>query len=113
MTDINNLTIVGRLVKDAEYRQMGNSLNVKFSIAVNKSKKVNDQWEDEVSYIDIQAWGRIAENMVGNLKKGTRVCVVGYLKQDRWEQEGRQRSVLFVVANDIIIEAPKESVNGF
>ena len=113
MTDIKNLTIVGRLVKDAEYRQMGNSLNVKFSIAVNKSKKVNDQWEDEVSYIDIQAWGKLAETMVGNLKKGTRINVIGYLKQDRWEQEGQQRSKLQVVANDIFFEAPKESVNGF
>lgn len=113
MTDINNLTIVGRLVKDAEYKQTSNSLSAKFSIAVNKSKKVDGAWEDEVSYIDVQAWGRLAENMVGNLKKDTRVCVIGYLKQDRWEQDGQQRSKLLVVANDIIIEAPKESVNGF
>lgn len=113
MTDVNTLTIVGRIVKDAEFRQMGNSLNARFSIAVNKSRKVNDAWEDEVSYIDIQAWSRLAESMVGALKRGTRVAVMGYLKQDRWEQDGQQRSKLMVVANDIIVDAPKEQANGF
>ena len=113
MTDINNVFVVGRLTRDAEFKQMGSSLNTRFSIAVNKSRKVNDAWEDEVSYIDIQAWGRLAENMVGNLKKGTRVAVMGYLKQDRWESNGEQKAKLLVVANDIVIEAPKESANGF
>ena len=113
MTDSNNVNIAGRIVKDAEFRQMGSSLNARFSVAVNKSRKVDNQWEDEVSYIDIQCWGRLAENMVGNLKKGTRVGIFGYLKQDRWEQDGQQRSKLLVVANDIIIEGSKESVNGF
>ena len=113
MTDTNNVNIAGRIVKDAEFKQMGNSLNCRFSIAVNKSKKIDGAWEDEVSYIDIQAWGKLAETMVGNLKKGTRINVTGYLKQDRWEQEGQQRSKLQVVANDIFFEAPKESVNGF
>ena len=100
MTDFNNVTIVGRLVKDAEFRQMGNSLNARFSIAVNKSKKVNDQWEDEVSYIDVQCWGRLAENMVGSLKRGTRVAVMGWLKQDRWEQDGQQKSKLMDKVGD-------------
>ena len=113
MTDINTVCLVGRLTRDAEYKQMGSTLNLRFSIAVNKSKKVNDQWEDEVSYIDIQAWGRLAENMIGNLKKGTRVAVMGYLKQDRWESNGEQRTKLLVVANDIVVEASKEQANGF
>lgn len=113
MTDTNNLTIAGRIVKDAEFKQTSSSLIVRFSIAVNKAKKIDGAWEDEVSYIDIQAWGRLAENMVGNLKKGTRVAVMGYLKQDRWESNGEQKSKLLVVANDIVIEAPKESANGF
>ena len=113
MTDTNNLTIAGRIVKDAEFKQTNSSLIVRFSIAVNKSKRVNDTWEDEVSYIDVQAWGKLAETMVGNLKQGTRINVVGYLKQDRWEQDGQRRSKLLVVANDIFFEAPKEFANGF
>ena len=113
MTDTNNLTITGRIVKDAEFKQTGNSLKCNFSIAVNKSKRVNDTWEDEVSYIDVQAWGKVAESMMGNLKKGTRINVTGYLKQDRWEQDGQRKSKLMVVANEIFFEAPKEFANGF
>lgn len=115
MTDINNVTIVGRLVENAEFKQMGSSLNMRFSIAVNKSKKVNDAWEDEVSYIDVKAWGRLAERMVDKLSKGTKVTIAGHLKQDRWEKDGQQRSKLGVVATEIDVHAamaPKEQDNG-
>ena len=111
MTDINNVCLVGRLVKNAEFRQIGGQSNGRFSVAVNKSRKINDQWEDEVSYIDIQAWGRLAENMQGRLLQGTKVTVSGSLKQERWEQNGEKRSKVLVQADQI--DAPKEQANGF
>ena len=114
MTDINNVFMVGRLTKNAEFRQLGGGSQVaSLSVALNKSKKVNDQWEDEVSYIDVQAFGRLAENMQGRLYKGTQVTISGYLKQDRWQSSGEQRSRLLVVANDIVPHEKKEQVNGF
>lgn len=113
MTDINVVVIAGRLTKNAEFRQVGGTNNARFTIATNRSRKVNDQWEDETSFIDIQAWGRLAENMSGRLGKGTSVTVSGYLRQERWESSGEKRSRLVVVADQITVHTPKEQDNGF
>jgi len=111
MTDINSVVIVGRLVKNAEYRTIGQTTQAKFSLAVNKSRKEDGEWKDEVSYIDVQAWGGLAENTQGRLTQGTKAVVSGSLKQERWEQMGEKRSKLIVVADQI--DAPKGEVNGF
>lgn len=115
MTDINTVVIEGRLTKNAEFRQIGETTNAKFTIATNRSRKVNDQWEDETSFIDAQAWGRLAENMSGRLSKGTSVTISGYLKQERWESNGEKKSRHVVVADQITVHTAakqKEQDNG-
>ena len=102
MTDINRVILVGRLVKDAELKFTSASTPVtRFSVAVNRSRKNGDQWEEEVSYIDIVLWGRSAESISKFLIKGKQVAVEGELRQNRWEQDGQQRSKLEVVASNV------------
>ena len=102
MTDINRVILVGRLVKDAELKFTSASTPVtRFSVAVNRSRKNGDQWEEEVSYIDIVLWGRSAESISKFLTKGKQVAVEGELRQNRWEQDGQQRSKLEVVASNV------------
>ena len=102
MTDINRVILVGRLVKDAELKFTSASTPVaRFSLAVNRSRKNGDQWEEEVSYIDIVLWGRSAEAISKYLQKGKQVVVEGELRQNRWEQDGQQRSKLEVVAGNV------------
>ena len=113
MTDINTVVVVGRLTKNAEFRQLANTYQCKFSIANNRARKVDGEWKEEVSYIDILAWGRLAENMQGKLPKGTKVTVNGYLRQERWEMDNEKKSKLVVLADQIDIHTPREAVNGF
>ena len=113
MTDINRVNLVGRLVKNAEYRQVGGKTKMTASIAVNKSRKTETGWEDEVSYIDIQAWGKTAEYTEGRLIQGTPVTVEGSLKQERWEKDGQTRSKLLVNVDIIVPHTYKEQANGF
>ena len=102
MTDINRVILVGRVVKDADLKFTPSSTPVtRFSIAVNRSRKNGDQWEEEVSYIDIVLWGRSAEAINKFLTKGKQVAVEGELRQNRWEQDGQQRSKLEVVASNV------------
>lgn len=102
MTDINRVILVGRVVKDAELKFTPSSTPVtRFSVAVNRSRKNGDQWEEEVSYIDIVLWGRSAESISKFLTKGKQVAVEGELRQNRWEQDGQQRSKLEVVASNV------------
>ena len=107
MTDLNHIVLIGRLTKDCgaderSFSYVGNgTAKAVVSLAVNRSVKKGDKWEDEVSYIDVTIWGKTAENLKPNLVKGKQICVCGYLKQDRWEKDGQKQSRLNVVAESV------------
>lgn len=101
-TDINSVVLVGRLTREAEFRTTTTGTAIsRFSLAVNRRKRVGDKWEDEVSYIDIALWGKSAETLNPYLEKGRQVCVQGELRQNRWEQDGQARSKIEVVATNV------------
>ncbi len=115
MNDKNDITLQGRLTRDAEvkYTNTGTAL-ANIAIASNYSYKKGDDWTDEVSYFDVVAWGKLAEAQA-ELKKGTPVIVFGRLKQERWQvQDGATRSRVNVVADKIVVtvSARKEAPDG-
>ena len=108
MTDINTVTIVGRLTRDlngSDQRDYAFTPNgqarANISIAVNRSRKQGDQWVDEANFFNVTIWGKTAENLLPYLKKGKQICVEGYLKQDRWEKDGQKQSRVSIVANNV------------
>ena len=107
MTDLNDVILIGRITKDVgsderSFSFVGNgTAKAIASLAVNRSVKKGDSWEDEVSYIDCEIWGKTAENLKDKLVKGKQVCIHGYLKQDRWEKDGQKQSRLKVVAESV------------
>jgi single-strand DNA-binding protein len=102
MVDINHVVLVGRLTRDAELKSIASGQAVcKFSIAVNRRRKNGDQWEDEANFFDIVVWGRQGESLHQYLNKGKMVAVDGELRQDRWQQDGQNRSKVEIVANNI------------
>jgi len=68
---------------------------------VNRRRKNGDNWEDEPSFFDIVLWGRSGEALNQYLLKGKAIGVEGELRQDRWQQDGQNRSKVEVVANNI------------
>ncbi|MDR0447901.1 MAG: single-stranded DNA-binding protein [Treponema sp.] len=102
MADINQVVLIGRLTRDAElkYTAAGQAV-CKFSIAVNRRRKTGDQWVDEPSFFDIVLWGKQGETLHQYLVKGKQVGIDGELRQDRWEQDGQNRSKVEIVANNI------------
>jgi single-strand DNA-binding protein len=101
MTDINHVTLVGRLTRDAELKENGFAVS-NFSIAVNCKRKRGDDWVDEANFFDIVLFGRQAESLHQYLVKGKQIAIDGELKQDRWQtQDGQNRSKVVVIANSI------------
>jgi single-strand DNA-binding protein len=100
MVDVNHVTLIGRLTRDAELTDNGFAI-CKFSIAVNRRKKNGDQWEDEANFFDIVIFGKQAAFLHKYLVKGKQVAVDRELKQDRWLQNGQSRSRILVIANNI------------
>ena len=102
MADINHVVLVGRLTRDAELKYTaGGQAVCKFSVAVNRRRKQGDQWVDEPNFFDIVLWGRQGETLNQYLVKGKQIGVDGELRQDRWEQDGQNRSKVEIVANNI------------
>ncbi|MCL4357757.1 single-stranded DNA-binding protein [Patescibacteria group bacterium] len=100
---VNQVMLMGNLTRDSELRQTPNGQNVcGFSIALNRSyKDANDEWQEATDYIDIVAWGVLAERVAQYLSKGRRVLVQGRLQSRSWEQDGAKRSKVEVLANDV------------
>jgi len=102
MADVNHVVLIGRLTRDAELKYTaGGQAVCKFSIAVNRRKKNGDQWEDEANFFDIVLWGKQGESLQSYLVKGKMIGVDGELRQDRWQQDGQNRSKVEIIANYI------------
>ena len=115
MADLNHVVLIGRLTRDAELKSTASGQAVcKFSIAVNRRKKNGDQWEDEPNFFDIVVWGRQGESLHQYLVKGKMVGVDGELRQDRWQQDGQNRSKVEIIANylQLLGGAPGSSGNN-
>jgi|SRR5271157_4756892 len=111
---INLVVISGNLTKDPELKYLGSGTAVcSFTLALNnKYKNSSGEIIEEVSYIDVVAFGKSAENCTENLHKGSRATIQGRLKQERWEDKngGGQRSRVRVMASLIEYEKNKQSL---
>lgn len=101
----NSVTIIGNLTRDPEikYGQNGNAIG-RIGIAHNRRwwSKADNDWREEVSFLNVVAFGDIAEHASDSIAKGDRVVVTGRLQQRSWEtDEGEKRSVVEIVADDI------------
>jgi single-strand DNA-binding protein len=102
MKDLDHVVLIGRLTKDAELKYTaGGSAVSKFSIAVNRRIKSGDQWKDEASFFEIDLWGKQAESLNQYLIKGKQIAITGELVQDRWTQDGQNRSKVYIKADDV------------
>ena len=102
MADINHVVLVGRLTRDAEMKYTNTGTPIcKVSIAVNRRRKIDEQWTDEASFFDVTIWGKMGESIAQYLVKGKQVGIEGELRQSKWEQDGQPRSKVEIVANNV------------
>ena len=105
MTDINTLTIIGRLTHDISDNKFnytaGGTARLRLNIAVNRRQKNGGEWSDKVSFFDVTIWGKIAESIKKYLIKGKQIAVQGYLEQQRWEKNGQRYSKVCIIANQV------------
>jgi len=91
--DVMTVTGVGRLVKDVEIGYTNGGMAIaKGTIAVNRSRKRDNERVEEASFFDIEIFGKTAENLKPYLVKGQQIAIKGYPKQDRWEKDGQKFS---------------------
>ena len=104
MPDINNVLIAGNLTRDPVFRKTTNGTPVtNFWIASNRRFKDNTgQWRENVCYVGVVAWYKLAENCAENLKKGNAVIIEGELQSRSLRAEnGRNRNIVEIKARRV------------
>lgn len=104
MPEINFVSIVGNLTRDPIIRTTTNNTSVvNFSIATNrKYKDSSNLWQEDVCYIGVVAWNRLAESCKNKLTKGCAVLVEGELQsRNRKTEDGHNRSEVEIKARRI------------
>lgn len=112
MPDINNLLIAGNLTCDPSFRKTTNGTPVaNFFVASNrKFKDNNGQWRENVCYVGVVAWYKLAESCYENLKKGSAVIIDGELQSRSWRNDdGTTRNVVEIKARRIQFLNRKDS----
>jgi len=106
MANVNVVILAGNLTRDPEIRYTPSGMAVaQLGVAVNrkfKDSKTNEMRE-EVTFVDVELWGKQAETAKQYLSKGRPVLIEGRLKLDQWDdkQTGQKRSKLKVVGERI------------
>jgi single-strand DNA-binding protein len=101
MANFNKVILVGNLTRDPElrYTPKGTAV-VKIGLAVNRNwTSETGEKKEEVTFVDVDIFGRTAENVANYMRKGRPILVEGRLKYETWEdkQTNQKRSRLGVV----------------
>jgi single-strand DNA-binding protein len=101
MASYNKVILVGNLTRDPELRYTPKGMAIaKIGLAVNRNWTTESgEKKEEVTFVDVDAFGRQAETLAQYMKKGSPLLVEGRLKLDQWDdkQTGQKRSKLGVV----------------
>jgi len=100
MSSFNKVYLLGNLTRDPESRDLpSGTVLASFGLAVNRSyRKADGEEVEETTFVDIDAFGRSAENIIKYCKKGDPLMVEGRLRFQSWETDsGDKRSKLTVM----------------
>jgi single-strand DNA-binding protein len=105
MANLNRVLLIGNLTRDPEIRctPKGTAL-AEIGLAINRVRSGEDgEKREEVTFVDVTLWARLAEVAEKYLKKGGPVFIEGRLQLDSWDdkQTGQKRSRLRVVAESL------------
>ena len=103
MASLNKVMLIGNVGQDPELRYTpdGNPV-ANFSIAVNRRRRVGEEYKDETEWFNIVCFSRTAENVNQYLTKGQKVYVEGRFQSSEYVgQDGNQRKSFEVIANEV------------
>lgn len=104
MNQLNSLIIEGNVTRDPEFKETANGHKIcNIPVAVNRFyKNADGEGVNEVSFFNIETFGKMAEACQKNCEKGRGLRVVGRLKQNRWtNSDGKTASRVSIIAEHV------------
>src|SRR2546427_12532330 len=93
MASFNRVILAGNLTRDPELRYTPKGLAIsKIGLAINRTwKNEAGETKEEVTFVDVDSFGRQAEVIAQYMKKGRPFLVEGRLKLDQWEDKNTRQ----------------------
>jgi single-strand DNA-binding protein len=117
MASFNKVILAGNLTRDPELRYTPKGTAVAaITLAVNRTwKSETGESKEEVSFVDVDVWGRQAEVIAQYMRKGRPLLVEGRLKQDTWEDKNthqKQSKLKVVLESFSFIDSNRSEAAG-
>jgi len=116
MASFNRVILMGNLTRDPELRYTPKGTAIaKLGLAVNRVWRTETgETREEVTFVDIDSFGKQAETIAQYLKKGSPLLMEGRLRLDQWDdkQSGQKRSKLGVVLESFKFVGPARGEGG-
>ncbi len=107
----NSILLTGRITKDLELKQAGQTQKCDFVLAVDRDFAKEGQ--QKTDFINITVFGKTAENLCKYQGKGSKILVLGSLNIDQYQKDGENRTFTKVIANKIEFLENKGKSSGF
>jgi single-strand DNA-binding protein len=102
MSDVNRVTLSGRLAADPELKYLPSGTAVaNLRLASNRTYTSHGERREEALFVDVEVYGEPAEAVAQHKAKGAFLIIDGRLRQNTWEREGQRHSRLLVVADQV------------
>lgn len=99
---VNEVTLIGRLGKDPQYRELGESNHVcNFSLATSDSIKKDGDWHKVTDWHNVVVFGNQALACSRFIHKGSQVYVKGKVKNESYEKDGETKYITKVYASKV------------
>lgn len=110
MSCYNRVILIGHTTRDPLLKYTAaNKAMCEIGLALNERFKRDEKWVEEVTFVNITFWGKIAETVHEYCPKGTPLLVEGKLRLDTWEKDGLKQSMLRVTAQQMrMLGGPKK-----
>ena len=118
MAGYNKVILIGNLTRDPELRYTPKGVAIaKIGLAINRAWRdaTTGELKEEVTFVDISAFGKQAETLGQYMKKGSPLMVEGRLRLDTWDdkQTNQKRSKLDIVLESFqFLDSPRNREGG-
>ena len=94
---MNRYICMGNLTASPQSKEVGENTVCTFSVAINSISK-----KDEVFFVDVECWNKVAQNCQKYLDKGSRALIEGKLKLNSWTSKEGQKREKFICVADLV-----------
>ena len=116
MASFNKVILMGNLTRDPELRYTPKGTAIaRLGLAVNRTWKTESgETREEVTFVDVDAFGRQAETIAQYMKKGSPILIEGHLRLHTWDdkQTNQKQSKLRVDLENFKFVGPAANREG-